>query len=122
MAQDTDTRNVREIMLNVERLAMQALQSVVDQAKRPKITRTYPRPLHDRTREALRVVLDDLRATGRSMTYNEMTDAVNAIEPGALTRGGEQNDSLRAFCTEYCGIRVRWSTDDPLPFHGNEEG
>jgi len=104
-----DERSVRDIMLSIERkLDALLLQSVAAPSQAEKLRRHYSIVPTQKQRDAIVLVLDDWKATGKRGTFHALVDAVNEIEPGALCRGGETNHVLRNLCAERAGVIVRW--------------
>jgi hypothetical protein len=101
---NVDNRSVKEILLDIEK----RLPVVKEEKEKPRVM-TFVPPLSERARIALEVVLDDIKAKGKTnVTLADAIRAANEIEAGCLAPGGKTNESIRAFCSERCGLRVVW--------------
>lgn len=104
-----DNRDIRTVLADLDR-KVDALTVMFQ--KKMEHTKEFPRRLSQRAQDALTIVLDDLRTSRRRSTLNGVVEAMNKIEPNCVTRGGDINDSVRAFCAHLAGIDVRWKDSD----------
>lgn len=96
-----DERSIREIWTTID----EKLDKLTEISPPPKKHRRIIR-LDAAARDALDVAMEDL---DRPFTIQNLMDAMNELDSGCVTKGGDQCDSLRAYLLERCGLRVRYS-------------
>jgi len=98
----SDERPIRDIVLSIEAKINSAMPD-----KSRKLN--FPRKLPQKAQDALEVVLEE-HSRSNPITFGDLINKMNEVEPGCVRKGGDTNHSIKAHLTERAGVTIRWAT------------